>query len=201
MEDDGLVVDVIPVLQSILVDYPGGQLLEEALQNAEDSGAETFSFLLDLRHHEGVDPRLAGPAFVLLDSAKGLQDREWDSLRNLYNSKKRDNPSEIGQYGMGSRSYFHYSDVIQICSNDIYQGLDPLKCVKSHGRTRAGWRVRMSATDLEPNAQARQREARQLFFSLPPALRPDCGAAFRLPLRREEDVNTEDGLGPFMTPM
>jgi hypothetical protein len=27
---------VIPVLQSILVDYPGGQLLEEALQNAED---------------------------------------------------------------------------------------------------------------------------------------------------------------------
>jgi hypothetical protein len=201
MEDDGLVVDVIPVLQSILVDYPGGQLLEEALQNAEDSGAETFSLLLDLRHHEGVDPRLSGPAFVLLDSGKGLQDREWDSLRNLYNSKKRDNPSEIGQYGMGSRSYFHYSDVIQICSNDIYQGLDPLKCVKSHGRTRAGWRVRMSATDLEPNAQARQREARQLFFSLPPALRPDRGAAFRLPLRREEDVNTEDGLGPAMTPV
>ena len=35
-DDDGLVANVIPVLRSILVDYPGGQLLEEALQNAED---------------------------------------------------------------------------------------------------------------------------------------------------------------------
>ena len=35
-DDDGLVASVVRVVQSILVDYPGGQLLEEALQNSED---------------------------------------------------------------------------------------------------------------------------------------------------------------------
>ena len=36
-------------LQAILLDYPGGQLQDEALQNAEDSGATEFALVLDLR--------------------------------------------------------------------------------------------------------------------------------------------------------
>jgi hypothetical protein len=76
--------------QAILQDYPGGQLQEEALQNAEDSGATEFALMLDLRRHEGVDSRLAGPAFVLVDNGGGLGDREWTSLQNLHRSEKRE---------------------------------------------------------------------------------------------------------------
>ena len=76
--------------QAILHDYPGGQLLDEALQNAEDSGATSFALVLDLRQHAGVDARLAGPAFVLIDNGRGLGEREWTSLQNLNRSEKRE---------------------------------------------------------------------------------------------------------------
>lgn len=75
--------------QAILHDYPGGQLLDEALQNAEDSGATEFALVLDLRQH-AVDARLAGPAFVLIDNGGGLGEREWTSLQNLNRSEKRE---------------------------------------------------------------------------------------------------------------
>lgn len=76
--------------QAILHDYPGGQLLDEALQNAEDSSATNFALVLDQRQHADVDPRLAGPAFVLVDNGRGLGDREWMSLQNLNRSEKRE---------------------------------------------------------------------------------------------------------------
>ena len=39
-------------LLNVLDAYPGGQLLSEALQKAEDSDASQFSLLLDLRRHD-----------------------------------------------------------------------------------------------------------------------------------------------------
>ena len=77
-------------MQAILQDYPGGQLLDEALQNAEDSGSSEFALMLDLRQHKKVDDQLSGPAFVLFDNGSGLGDREWRSLQNLHRSEKRE---------------------------------------------------------------------------------------------------------------
>ena len=74
--------------QAILQDYPGGQLQDEALQNAEDSSATEFALVLDLRQHSSVDPRLAGPAFVLVDNGHGFSERQWTSLQNLNRSEK-----------------------------------------------------------------------------------------------------------------
>ena len=74
--------------QAILQDYPGGQLQDEALQNAEDSGATEFSLVLDLRQHSSVDPRLSGPAFMLIDNGAGFDERQWESLQNLHRSEK-----------------------------------------------------------------------------------------------------------------
>ena len=80
----------LPTAQAILQDYPGGQLQDEALQNAEDSHSSEFALVLDLRQHAGVDPRLSGPAFCLFDNGGGLGDREWTSLQNLNRSEKRE---------------------------------------------------------------------------------------------------------------
>ena len=90
MQSFGLRAPIVENLQAILQDYPGGQLLAEALQNAEDAGATAFSLILDHRHHKRTDPMLAGPAFVLLDNGNGFSDREWESLQTLHKSGKRE---------------------------------------------------------------------------------------------------------------
>jgi hypothetical protein len=70
MKGFGFVAPIHASLTAILADYPGGQLLSEALQNAEDSGARLFELTLDLREHDGIEERLSGPAFVLSDNGR-----------------------------------------------------------------------------------------------------------------------------------
>ena len=189
-------------LRSILEDYPGGQLLSEALQNAEDSGSRSFALMLDKRQHGGaVDERLAGPDFVLIDDGSGLGEDELESLQNLQDSVKRDSPTQIGRYGMGSRSFFHYSDITTLVSRGAYVGLDPLYTVKSHGRDEDGWEVSIDPSDCDGEEDAAvSAEARETFAIAVPNLcgsfnPTSSGAMFRLPLRRAHEVE-KDGLGP-----
>jgi hypothetical protein len=163
-----------------------------------------LNLLLDLRCFlNEVDPKLAGPAFVLSDNGKGLYDREWASLSNLHDSKKKFSPQEIGQYGMGSRSYFHYADVILVCSNGVYKGIDPRRCVTTHGRKKTGWKLPNCqqpsgnkseiAMASDNNVVQVSNEANTLFFeNFPEELRPNSGACFRLPLRLSGDSDTHD---------
>jgi hypothetical protein len=149
----GLTAPIKEQLEAILRDYPGGQLLSEALQNAEDSGADTFLLTLDLRTHEcsqttasgtvagtsqRLDPRLSRPAFVLADNGRGFGEREWTSLQKLHASEKTDSPREIGRFGMGSRSYFHYADTILVKSNGEYVTQISLLCVCNSSQKKSG---------------------------------------------------------------
>lgn len=70
MESFELKAPIRDQLKAILADYPGGQLISEALQNAEDSAARSFELTLDLRRHDVDETRLAGPAFVLSDDGR-----------------------------------------------------------------------------------------------------------------------------------
>ena len=98
MKRRSLKASVKPTLQKILEDYPGGQLLSEALQNAEDSGSTNFALMLDLRQHDSgaVDERLVGPAFVLVDDGSGLGEVELSSLCNLHDSANATRPPTSG---------------------------------------------------------------------------------------------------------
>lgn len=187
-------------LLNVLDAYPGGQLLSEALQKAEDSDASQFSLLLDLRRHDSADPAFSGPDFVLTDNGAGFGEREWRSLQNLHSSEKRNTPRGIGRYGMGSRSYFHYADVTIVVSRGQYVGVDPLEVVSSQGRANGGWQLNLA----EPGDHALiAAEAAEL------AAIPECvaggydaharGALFRLPLRTAADVQREEAteLGPL----
>jgi hypothetical protein len=109
MKSFGLKAPIQAQLKAILVDYPGGQILSEGLQNAEDSGANTFSICLDLMdhcgeslRHEGLE-KLRGPSILLVDDGRGFLDSNWTSLMNLNQSEKRNSPRDIGRFGMGSR--------------------------------------------------------------------------------------------------
>lgn len=195
MESFGLCAPIKEQLEAILHDYPGGQLLAEALQNAEDSKATKFSLILDTRHHLGVDDTLSGPAFLLVDNGGGFGDREWRSLQNLNKSEKKNSPGEIGRYGMGSRSYFHYSDVTLVasCGEDV--GVDPLNRVSSHSRGRGGgWMLDLEESTTSPPVFDEYSK----LFHIPDLDDPNFqsnneGATFRLPLRRASEV--KDGLG------
>ena len=198
MEHFGLRAPIKEQLEAILLDYPGGQLLAEALQNAEDSKATEFSLVLDECHHHGVDDQLSGPAFLLLDNGCGFSDREWRSLQNLNRSEKKNVPGEIGRYGMGSRSYFHYSDVTLVASCGKYVGIDPLNRVKSHDRGEAGgWMLDLSHPSPADTSHPVVDEYNNIFESLelvaPNFYVDNKGAAFRLPLRRTSEV--KEGLG------
>jgi hypothetical protein len=43
-----------------------------------------------------------------------------------------------GKYGVGSRSYFHYTDIVSVVSGSTYVGLDPLNIVSSSGGFKMG---------------------------------------------------------------
>eukprot|EP00037_Helgoeca_nana_P037799 m.17763 g.17763 ORF g.17763 m.17763 type:complete len:3009 (+) comp9429_c0_seq1:126-9152(+) len=196
MKSFSLQSPIRPALEAILSDYPGGQLLSEALQNAEDSGASEFVLTLDLRHHTDVeDSRLSAPAFVLSDNGSGFTEREWRSIQNLHQSEKANSPRDIGRFGMGSRSYFHYADVTLVVSNGVYCGIDPLNVINVDGREpdRGGWMCEEgvdSAVDVEVST---------LFGPFKLRSEADTGATFRLPLRSARDSVTLDGdggLGP-----
>ena len=138
----GLRVSPVDALKAILADYPGGQILSEGLQNADDAGASRFSLMLDKRGREellrvsegGVEPgsvrrspllpHTQCESIVMYDDG-GFKDKDWESLQNIYASKKADAPKDTGQFGMGSRSFFHYTDLLQIISGDTYVVMDP----------------------------------------------------------------------------
>lgn len=142
-EDFGVQVSPSSVLQNLLQQYPsGGQFISEALQNAEDTDRATrFCAVLDLQHHPTEHirkdyswrARLQGPAILFYDNG-GFEERDWKSLQSFYKSEKKHSPSEVGKYGMGSRSFFHIGDVIQIVSGTKFAELDPDERVSSNGR-------------------------------------------------------------------
>ena len=58
-EDFGQRSDLTDIIRNILRDYPpGATIYKELLQNADDAGARTVSFCLDLRRH-GSDTLLS----------------------------------------------------------------------------------------------------------------------------------------------
>ena len=65
-----------------------------------------------------------GEAIVFFDDA-GFSERDWRSLQFMCDSQKRHSVHEAGFFGMGSRSFFHITDVLQILSHTKLSALDP----------------------------------------------------------------------------
>ena len=115
--------------------------MSEGLQNADDAGAGRFSLMLDKRNRANLQAA-QGPvstpgrarvpllshtnceSMVMYDDG-GFREEDWESLQNIYASVKADKPKDTGQFGMGSRSFFHYTDVLQIVSGETYVLMDP----------------------------------------------------------------------------
>ena len=89
-------------LRRILEDYPdGSQVLREILQNSDDAKSTEQIFILDHNTYPSnnlFNPKLEryqGPA-LLAKNNKNFEDRDFESLLKLANSKKRDQFDKIG---------------------------------------------------------------------------------------------------------
>ena len=87
-------------------------LLQEIIQNADDAGASTVHFYLDNRTHGThslVEPQLAmfqGPSLLAYNDAI-FQDKDWQSIQDMQQSVKAEDPFKVGKFGIGFNSVYH----------------------------------------------------------------------------------------------
>lgn len=179
-------------LKKILANYPEGtQIFKEALQNADDASATQFAIILDDRRqatsvHADLD-RFLGPALLFYNNGVFTAD-DWLSIQNMFESNKASSFSAIGRFGMGSRSYFHVTDLLAIISNSNYAFIDPDHLLSASGGEKLDF---VTARNLfSPSKfkllQHHLKPFENIFeFS---SDRPFPGTIFRLPLRLGECV-------------
>lgn len=119
----------------------------------------------------------------------GFKEENWESFYQLHGSSKKDSPRETGQFGMGSRSFYHYTDVIQVVSGDTYACKDPTRlCFPDRGWQEPG---------LDSGVFARKNPDECKPFIMPEFgcdMKSDFkGSIFRLPLRTEAQAATKKG--------
>ncbi|CAD7936555.1 unnamed protein product [Amoebophrya sp. A25] len=58
---------------------------------------------------------------------------DWKSWKRMYESQKAHKPGKIGQYGLGSRSFFHLTDLVTVLSDTTLAIVDPSNLVFPSG--------------------------------------------------------------------
>ncbi|CAD7929056.1 unnamed protein product [Amoebophrya sp. A120] len=123
---------------------------------------------------------------------------DWESWKKMYESVKASKPGKIGQYGLGSRSFFHVADVIAVVSDKFLAFVDPNKIVftetggKKWDLTEDGHRDPTLRTPewqrflkgFERYGLTRDQETGQF--------EPFQGTIIRLPLRTEAQAQTSE---------
>ncbi|KAG9044331.1 hypothetical protein FS837_008337 [Tulasnella sp. UAMH 9824] len=181
-------VEVTSILKNILDNYPAGSAtLREILQNTDDAGAKTQTFILDTRSFDSnalVDPVLGvcqGPAIIATNDAY-FQDKDWVAIKRIHNSSKTQDESSTGKYGLGFRSCYHITDNPHVLSHDKLLILDPHQRVEDYP---GGFEL---LTTRPPEKPRNDRDTYAGHFApFAAILRKDDnvyqGTAIRLPLR------------------
>ena len=98
-------------------------LLQEIIQNADDAGANTVHFYLDSRHHgtnsvilHDLD-RFQGPSLLAYNDAV-FTDKDWQSIQDMQQSVKAEDPFKVGKFGIGFNSVYHITGGYYITSID-----------------------------------------------------------------------------------
>ena len=204
-------------LANILDEYPPGvSTLREFVQNADDAGASKIVLCLDLGCNgtsnaaAGALPtsNLAdfnGPSLLVYNDAT-FSERDFASITAIGKSRKRDDNTTIGKYGLGFNVVYHFTDLPQFVSGDTIVLFDP------HGKHLPGdgeLGMRAKFTDglaerypglldplLAPLAQLHESAAKSGGAAAgswqPQRDQPIDATLFRLPLRTEAQARTSE---------
>ncbi|KAG0697189.1 Sacsin [Chionoecetes opilio] len=67
---------------------------------------------------------LIGPSLCLYNNAV-FSDEDWHGIRKLSDSIKKNNPLQVGTFGLGFKSIFHCTDTVTIISGGTVLFMDP----------------------------------------------------------------------------
>ncbi|XP_072127761.1 sacsin-like [Mobula birostris] len=133
----------IDYLKEILRRYPdGGQILKELLQNADDAEANEVVFIFDERTYGSTSlfmkdlKKFQGPALIVYNDSV-FSEEDWNSIQTTGISNKRNDPSKVGQFGLGFNTIYHITDVPSIFSGKYIGIFDPQQ--KLFGEQEAGY--------------------------------------------------------------
>lgn len=106
--DFGQKVDLTARIREILRDYPEGtSIFKELVQNADDAGASTITFVLDCRQHGTATvwapemEQFQGPA-LLVHNNSIFTKRDFESIQSIGSSlKKTGEEVKTGRFGVG----------------------------------------------------------------------------------------------------
>ena len=99
-------------LRIVCESYPAGTCLRELLQNADDAGASEIEYVLDTRFHTNgplLDEALQeyhGPALLVKNNSV-FTDQDFSSLTSVGDSRKRNDATTTGKFGLGFNSVSH----------------------------------------------------------------------------------------------
>ncbi|KAG9233666.1 hypothetical protein BJ875DRAFT_484948 [Amylocarpus encephaloides] len=146
---------VTTTLKSLCCDYPaGGGVLHELLQNADDAGAQTVKFYLDLNSYP-IEPLIStegdcelqgyqGPALLAYNNVI-FTENDFKNLSSLGKSFKLNDETTTGGFGRGFNTVYNWTDSPAIVSREFLLILDP------HERwSRGGPRYDFVASSKEP---------------------------------------------------
>ena len=90
--------------------------MQEIIQNADDAGASTVNFYLDNRQHGTtslIHPTLGkfqGPSLLAYNDAV-FQEKDWQSIQDMQQSVKAEDPFKVGKFGIGFNSVYHITGI------------------------------------------------------------------------------------------
>ncbi|KAJ7314030.1 hypothetical protein JRQ81_005922 [Phrynocephalus forsythii] len=183
-------------IRNILREYSqDADVFQELLQNAEDAGAQSCRFLVDLRQHDGtteglLDPGMAschGPALWAQNDAL-FTESDFTNIIRLGAATKERQKDKIGRFGLGFCTVYHVTDIPSLISGGTMLIFDPNGThLQKHIRNSAQPGIRFNLT-------------RQVVTLFPEQFRPfrrvfGCqvgeayqGTLLRLPFRTEQEA-------------
>ncbi|KAG8140549.1 hypothetical protein E2320_003244 [Naja naja] len=146
-------------IRNILREYSqDADVFQELLQNAEDAGAQTCRFLIDLRQHDTtkglLDPGMAacqGPALWAQNDAL-FTEADFSNVTQLGAATKEHQENKIGRFGLGFCTVYHMTDVPFLLSGHTVLIFDPnITHLQKHirGSARPGIRLNLTSTEAK----------------------------------------------------
>eukprot|EP01064_Diplonema_japonicum_P029206 TRINITY_DN4657_c1_g1_i1.p1 TRINITY_DN4657_c1_g1~~TRINITY_DN4657_c1_g1_i1.p1 ORF type:complete len:4321 (+),score=807.67 TRINITY_DN4657_c1_g1_i1:90-12965(+) len=179
-------------IKSILDQYVDDVgIINEVVQNADDSGATEFVVMLDKASYNRerlLDPKMAawqGPAVVMYNN-KPFTEKDFANLSEIGKGSKINDVAKTGKFGLGFNAVYQFTDVPSFVSGEYLVLLDPhRKYLTQFTKANApGFRVKIPSKTVTGSIFEDQFKPYAFKGHLSCGLdKPYDGTLFRFPLR------------------
>nr|MDJ0557252.1 hypothetical protein [Microcoleaceae cyanobacterium MO_207.B10] len=188
---------LIARLRGIIRDYPEGVgILKELIQNADDAKATKVEIILDWQTYQAnILPdnrmkKLMGPS-ILVYNNQVFQDKDFESIRSLGQSKKSQDLHKTGRFGVGFNAIYHVTDFPSFISRRSLIFFDP------HGAAIPGTSIQEPGREWDVVADKWYEQYPDFMKVYEPGgllfgTEDFPGTLFRLPLRTEIQAKSSE---------